>query len=330
MPLKDLPLDAQPREKLLARGPAALADAELLAILLRTGMAGKGVLQLAEELLSAPATCPTTGLTSGGFGGIAGLLHTSSNDLKRTKGLGPAKRAELVAVMELARRALAQQLRAREVFDSPDAVKNYVQMHLSHKGHELLSALKKRGRWIYQQLRDFREQQTHIVPRQYVSGESHYYLGKQYQLKVTEDATVPQRVKMLRGRLEVTVRHKSAEKIKALLAEWYRERARDVFQRRLDLLIPQTLWVSERPPIRLRAMQTQWGNCSAKGCLTLNPWLVKASSECIDYVLLHELCHVAEHNHSEKFYRLMGQVMPGWEKVKKRLDGMAGMLLADM
>lgn len=166
-------------------------------------------------------------------------------------------------------------------------------------GARAVVCAEKRGRWIYQQLRDFREQQTHIVPRQYVSGESHYYLGKQYQLKVTEDATVPQRVKMLRGRLEVTVRHKSAEKIKALLAEWYRERARDVFQRRLDLLIPQTLWVSERPPIRLRAMQTQWGNCSAKGCLTLNPWLVKASSECIDYVLLHELCHVAEHNHSE-------------------------------
>lgn len=195
---------------------------------------------------------------------------------------------------------------------------------------EVTAALKKRGRWIYQQLREFRAQQAHIVPRQYVSGESHYYLGKQYQLKVTEDASVPQRVKLLRGRLEVTVRHKSAEKVKALLAEWYRERAKDVFQRRLDLLIPQTLWVRERPPVRLRAMQTQWGNCSAKGCLTLNPWLVKASSECIDYVLLHELCHVAEHNHSEEFYRLMGQVMPGWEKVKKRLDGMAGMLLVDV
>ena len=80
---------------------------------------------------------------------------------------------------------------------------------------DVISALKKRGRWIYQQLRDFREQQTHIVPRQYVSGESHYYLGKQYQLKVTEDAAVTQKVKMLRGRLEVTVRHKSAERVKA-------------------------------------------------------------------------------------------------------------------
>ena len=141
MPLKDLPADAQPREKLLARGPAALADAELLAILLRTGMAGKGVLQLAEELLGAPATCPATGRPGGGFGGVAGLLHTSADDLRRIKGLGPAKCAELIAVMELARRALAQQLREREAFDSPDAVKNYLQMHLSHKRHEVFAVL---------------------------------------------------------------------------------------------------------------------------------------------------------------------------------------------
>ena len=127
MPLKDLPADAQPREKLLARGPAALADAELLAILLRTGMAGKGVLQLAEELLSAPATCPTTGCASGGFGGVAGLLHTSADDLRRIKGLGPAKCAELVAVMELARRALAQQLRSRQAFDALQIIGGGVQ-----------------------------------------------------------------------------------------------------------------------------------------------------------------------------------------------------------
>ena len=141
MPLKDLPIDAQPREKLLARGPAALSDAELLAILLRTGIVGKGVLQLAQELLDEPQRDSTTGQPTGGFGGIAGLLHTSAADLERIKGLGPAKRAELVAVLELARRALAQQLREREVFDSADTVKHYLQLHLASKGHEVFAVL---------------------------------------------------------------------------------------------------------------------------------------------------------------------------------------------
>jgi DNA repair protein RadC len=129
MPLKDLPPDARPREKLLARGPGALGDAELLALLLRTGMAGKGVLQLAQELLDT-------------FGGIAGLLHATADDLKRVKGLGgPAKRAELVAVIELARRALAQQLRERQVFENPEAVQHYLRLHLGARGHEVFAVL---------------------------------------------------------------------------------------------------------------------------------------------------------------------------------------------
>jgi len=129
MPLKDLPPDARPREKLLARGPGALSDAELLALLLRTGLAGKGVLQLAQELLDS-------------FGGMAGLLHASADDLKRIKGLGgPAKRAELVAVLELARRALAEQLRERAALDTPQAVKDYLQLQLGSKKHECFAVL---------------------------------------------------------------------------------------------------------------------------------------------------------------------------------------------
>ena len=131
MPLKDLPPDARPREKLLARGPGALSDAELLALLLRTGIQGKGVLQLAQELLEIKT----------GFDGVAGLLHASADDLKRIKGLGPAKRAELVAVLELARRALAQQLREREGFDSPGAVKHYLQLQLAARPHEVFAVL---------------------------------------------------------------------------------------------------------------------------------------------------------------------------------------------
>ena len=129
MNLKALPPDARPREKLLARGAGALSDAELLALLLRTGTAGRGVLQMAQEVLDA-------------FGGLAGLLHAGADDLKRIKGLGgSAKRAELVAVLELARRALAEQLRERAVFDSSAAVKDYLQLQLAARPHEVFAVL---------------------------------------------------------------------------------------------------------------------------------------------------------------------------------------------
>ena len=136
MPLQDLPPDARPREKLLARGPGALSDVELLALLLRTGIRGKGVLQMAHELLQIKSTD-----NPNGFDGFAGLLHASANDLKSVKGLGPAKRAELVGVLELARRAMGQQLRERTVFATPEAVKEYLQLHLAAKAHEVFAVL---------------------------------------------------------------------------------------------------------------------------------------------------------------------------------------------
>lgn len=128
MSLKALPADSLPREKLLARGPAALSDAELLALLLRSGIKGKNVLQLAEELAVH-------------FKGLAGLLHASVQDLARIKGLGPAKRAEIVAVLELARRALAEQLKARPLFDSPRAVREYLQLQLGAHAHEVFAVM---------------------------------------------------------------------------------------------------------------------------------------------------------------------------------------------
>ncbi|MES2251758.1 MAG: DNA repair protein RadC [Pseudomonadota bacterium] len=129
MAFKDLPLDARPREKLIARGAAALADAELLALLLRTGVAGKNVLQLAQQLLER-------------FGGLSGLLHTAPDDLKAVKGMGgSAKRSELTAVLELARRAMGERLKERTVFDSPEAVKQYLQMHIGSRPHEVFAVL---------------------------------------------------------------------------------------------------------------------------------------------------------------------------------------------
>ncbi|RZJ16701.1 MAG: DNA repair protein RadC, partial [Haliea sp.] len=128
MLLKNIPEEARPREKLLARGAAALGDAELLALLLRTGIPGKNALQMGQELLNR-------------FGGVAGLLHAGPNELKTVKGIGPAKRAELAAVLELARRALAERLMHRAVFDTPQAVRDYLQLQLGSRQHEIFAVL---------------------------------------------------------------------------------------------------------------------------------------------------------------------------------------------
>jgi DNA repair protein RadC len=128
MVLKDIPVAARPREKLLTLGPSALADAELIALLLRTGLRGTSVLQLAQQLLDA-------------FGGLHGLLQASAADLKRIKGLGPAKRAEITAVMELARRSLAQRLAQRTVMSSPQQVKDFLRLQLAHEDQEVFAVM---------------------------------------------------------------------------------------------------------------------------------------------------------------------------------------------
>jgi len=129
MAMKNLPLEAHPREKLIARGPQALGDTELLALLLRTGMAGKNVLALAEELLAA-------------FGGISGLLHATAPDLLVIKGMGgTAKRAQVLAVLELARRALAERIRLPQTLSDPKAVKDYLRLQLGSRRHEVFAVL---------------------------------------------------------------------------------------------------------------------------------------------------------------------------------------------
>lgn len=128
MSIKKLPSATRPREKLLAQGPQALADVELLALLLRTGLPGRGVLDLAQTLLQQ-------------CGGLAGLLRADAQQLAGIKGLGPAKRAELAAVFEIARRALGEQLAQTPVFDNPSAVKQFAALAIGALGFEVFAVL---------------------------------------------------------------------------------------------------------------------------------------------------------------------------------------------
>lgn len=191
-------------------------------------------------------------------------------------------------------------------------------------------AMHKRARWIWQNIKEFASQHDYVLPKKYVSGESQFYLGRRYVLKVLCEPDEATAVKLRRGKLEVNLHNKKtnqSKQVKTLIDQWYLHHAKKVFHERLQAMLPKATWVKEKPTFRIMSMKKQWGSCSAKGNLMLNPHLVKASKECIDYVILHELCHISEHNHSEKFWRLLTKVMPGWKEVKFKLDEMAEMYL---
>ena len=200
-------------------------------------------------------------------------------------------------------------------------------------------AMMKRARWIWQSLQDFAKQKDHVLPKRYVSGETQFYLGRRYVLKVITHAetndVINSTVKLSRGKLNVELSQSDSElglderaaRVKRLINKWYQNKAKLIYRERINALMYKASWVESSPSLKLMTMKKQWGSCSTRGNLILNPHLVKAPKEHIDYVILHELCHIAEHNHSEHFWRLLTQVMPNWKEVKTKLDGMAELYL---
>lgn len=195
---------------------------------------------------------------------------------------------------------------------------------------DIHNAVIKRAAWIWDAITEFRSHLEYVQTKQYVSGEMQFYLGRRYVLKVIENPDAISTVKLERGKLLVSLSRFNEDKAaltKALVSGWYGVRAEHIFHKRLSELLPQATWVKGIPSFRVMPMQKQWGSCSIKGTLMLNPHLVKAPKECIDYVILHELCHIEEHNHSDKFWRLLASVMPHYQEVKSRLDSMAELYL---
>ena len=194
---------------------------------------------------------------------------------------------------------------------------------------EIQQAAQKRARWVFDHRNAAFLAKQMALPREYVSGECHFYLGRRHKLIVREEKGTPSSVRLLRGRLEVIAPVADRSAIRRRLQEWYRERAEDYLGRKLSewsMILP---WVDAPPELRLVAMSTQWGSCSPQGAIFLNPALIHAPRHCIDYVVLHELCHLAEHNHSKRFYAMLDRQMPGWERAKSELDGLAELMLSD-
>lgn len=186
---------------------------------------------------------------------------------------------------------------------------------------QVLPRVEKRAAWILRQWRYFEQ----FLPKQpsprYVSGETHLYLGRQYRLKVHEGAG--EAVKLVGRFLHVWTSDRSNKgRIEKLLETWYRDHAERIFSHRLRICLEKcpTLNLPRDPKLSIRRMTHRWGSCTKSGTVVLNLNLVKVPIHCVDYVLVHELCHLQIHNHSPAFYRLLGRCLPDWKALKSRLD----------
>ena len=185
---------------------------------------------------------------------------------------------------------------------------------------EVLAKVRKRASWILEQKYFFSLFLPNFPPRKYISGETHFYLGKQYRLKVNKSDE--EDVLLRRGILQVFTDNRNiSSRIKFLLEDWYKNRAQVKFVERLDICYDKVRkYGFAKPKLQIRNMAKRWGSCSPTGKMILNTHLIKASSYCIDYVIMHELCHLIHQNHSRAFYRLLTRILPDWETRKKRLD----------
>lgn len=180
--------------------------------------------------------------------------------------------------------------------------------------------LHKRARWIFRQLNYFRQFNPKTPDRQYINGETHLYLGRQYRLKISHSQE--NGVKLIKGFFQVACREEhNQEIVKKLMNNWFLQKANIQFNESLARCWPKfNAFDLTQPSISIKRMKKRWGSLSNKGTVTLNTDLIKAPKECIDYVVTHELCHLKYHDHSPEFYKLLDSVIPGWEKIKHKLE----------
>jgi predicted metal-dependent hydrolase len=177
--------------------------------------------------------------------------------------------------------------------------------------------IRKKAPWIIKQQSFFLSFHPKTAQRKYISGETHLYLGRQYRLKISIGNE--ESVKLKGKFIEVTTPEKS--KVKDLLNNWYMRHARTKFHEIAEPLIAKFKKHNVEPSsIVLREMPTRWGSCTPRGKIILNPELIKAPKGCIEYVVIHELCHLIHHDHTQKFIDLQSKEMKDWEKWKMKLE----------
>lgn len=172
--------------------------------------------------------------------------------------------------------------------------------------------------WIREQKIKFKEQKRE-APREYLTRESHYFLGKRYLLKIVEQNSSPQ-VVLKHSTIELHLRpNATKEQKEALLQAWYRQQLRDLIPKyisKLEKVMDVTVF-----EFCIRSMKTKWGTCNSEAKrIWLNTELAKKPIECIEYVLTHEMVHLLERHHNDRFQLYMDKFSPNWKHLREELN----------
>lgn len=178
---------------------------------------------------------------------------------------------------------------------------------------------KKKWQWLEKQLAFFKQFQTNQSSKKYVSGESFLYLGRQYKLIVRKSEN--NCVSLQQGKLHLytTGKVRDGKNNQRILEQWYQERTKIVFSEQYQE-VQRKFDYKDMPSVTMRKMKKRWGSYTKNNKIILNPLLIHAPKKCIDYVIIHELCHAKHKNHNKHFFALLDRKCPGWKKTKEQLE----------
>jgi len=179
--------------------------------------------------------------------------------------------------------------------------------------------LKKKWLWLEKQVQYFKNHKQKIESKEYISGESFLYLGRQYKLLVK--TAKDQQIRLEKGKITVYTNKPTQDRKtnKKLLEKWFEQRTKSVFTSRLEEM-NEKFNHDFVPDLITRKMSKRWGSFLSSKKIILNPLLIRASKDCIDYVIAHELCHMKHKNHDKNFFRLQESIIPNWRAVKEKLE----------
>lgn len=182
----------------------------------------------------------------------------------------------------------------------------------------ILEKVKPKSKWVIQQQKSFELFRPFAKDKLFTPGETHRYLGRQYKLTIEKKEKGYTKISLAKGLMHIET---TKDEVEPIITKFYKSKADIVFPELLEKLVKEfPIFQAFEIALSHKFLKKRWGSCATDGKILLNTELIKASKICIEYVIIHELCHLIHPNHSKEFYNLLTDLLPNWKKIKHKLE----------